>query len=190
MDTKQAKDFLVEQATKQAALEGVTLSEIERRMMYFTESDPATCANPIELNNEFEAQHETAEYEAKIWRLLHHAHERLKSESPEGTRNWNQAIRTLRRGDHYLLVLWDIRPKDERPRGDSLKLLGAGLLVAAALAAGEFLAIKYHIDLGWLRRYWIVLILVLALARPLYRMAVVRFYQWQDRKASESQSPR
>ena len=44
MNTKQAKDFLVEQATKQAALENLPLSDIEKKMMYFTESDPASCA--------------------------------------------------------------------------------------------------------------------------------------------------
>jgi len=161
MNTKEAKDFLTDQAAQQATLDRIPLSDLEKRMMYFTESDPATCPNPIELNNEFEAQHHTAEYEAKIWRLLHYAHDRVKSESPEGTRNWNQAVRILRKGDHYLLVLWDVSPKDERPKGDSLKLLGAGLLVAAALVVGAFLADKYHIDPGWL----IALIFVLVLAR-------------------------
>ena len=73
--------------------------------MYFTESDAASCDNPIELNEEFEAQHETREYEALISRLLHHTYARLKKEDPERTRNWENAIRTLREGDHYLLVM-------------------------------------------------------------------------------------
>src|SRR5580692_2469506 len=110
MDTKQAKDFLVARTTEQAVMDSVPLSDIEKRMMYFTESDPTTCANPIELNEEFEAQYNTAEYETKISRLLHRAHDRLRTENPEGRRNWDQAIRTLRRGDHYLLVLWDVKP--------------------------------------------------------------------------------
>ena len=189
MNTREAKDFLVVQTTEQAGLEGVPLSDVEKRMMYFTESDPETCANPIELNDEFEAQYDTGEYEAKVWRLLHHARDRLKSENSEGIRNWKEAIRTLRRGDHYLLVLWDIRPKGERPKGDSLKLLGAGLLVVAGLVTGELLVLKYHIDVSWLRRYWVALIFVIVLARPLYRLAVIRFYQWQDRKAGRSQLP-
>ena len=45
MNTKQAKDFFVaqaaEQAAEQAAIEGVPLADTEKRMMYFTESDPA-----------------------------------------------------------------------------------------------------------------------------------------------------
>jgi hypothetical protein len=61
MDTKKAKDFLVAQTAEQAAIEGVPLAEIEKRMMYFTESDPASCPDPIALNDEFEAQFETPE---------------------------------------------------------------------------------------------------------------------------------
>lgn len=105
MDTKQAKDFLVQQTAEQAALENVPLSDLEKRMMYFTESDPTSCGNPIELNDEFEGHYDTGEYEVKISRLLHHAYKRLKDEDGEKLRNWDQAIRTLRKGDHYVLIL-------------------------------------------------------------------------------------
>lgn len=107
LNTRQAKDFLVQQAVEQAELEGVPLADVEKRMMYFTESDPSSCDNPIELNEEFEPQYETSEYEIKISRLLHHAYKRLNEENPERMRNWRQAIRTLRQGDHYLLVMVD-----------------------------------------------------------------------------------
>jgi hypothetical protein len=100
MKTKQAKDFLVPEATEQAGREKIPLSDIEKKMMYFTESDASTCEDPVELNDEFEAQYDTPEYEAKLSRLLHHAYDRLKGEDPERVREWNLAIRTLRRGDH------------------------------------------------------------------------------------------
>jgi hypothetical protein len=35
-EVSKGKDFLVEQTTIQAALEGVPLSDLEKRMMYFT----------------------------------------------------------------------------------------------------------------------------------------------------------
>lgn len=108
MDTKQAKDFLVQQTAEQAALDNVPLSNLEKRMMYFTESDPASCENPIELNDEFEAEYGTEEYEAKISRLLHHAYKRLKDENTENLRSWNEAVHILRKGDHYILVLLDV----------------------------------------------------------------------------------
>jgi hypothetical protein len=107
VNTKQAKDFLVDQTVRQAASEGVQLSDVEKRMMYFTESDTDSCENPIQLNNEFETQNETREYETKISKLLHDAHKRLKKENLEQARNWDQAVRTLRKGDHYLLVMLD-----------------------------------------------------------------------------------
>jgi len=38
MHVREAKDFLVQQTAEQAALENVPLSDLEKRMMYFTES--------------------------------------------------------------------------------------------------------------------------------------------------------
>lgn len=107
MNTKQAKDFLVAQAFEEAARDGVPLSDVEKRMLYFTESDATSCENPIELNDEFEAEYQTKEYEAKISRLLYRAHARLKKENIEQLRNWDRAIRILREGDHYILVMVD-----------------------------------------------------------------------------------
>jgi hypothetical protein len=43
---REGKDFLVHQAIEQAALEQVTLCDLERRMMYFSESDPGSCDKP------------------------------------------------------------------------------------------------------------------------------------------------
>jgi hypothetical protein len=108
MNSRQSKDFIVQRAAEQAALEGLTLSDIESGMMYFTESDPSSCENPLELNDEFEAQYDTAEYEAKISGLLQRVHRRLHD--PKEKDSWDEAVSELRKGDHYLLVLLDERP--------------------------------------------------------------------------------
>jgi hypothetical protein len=110
MNSRQAKDFLVLQVTKQAALEGLPFSDIEARMMYFTESDPSSCENPVALNDEFEAQCDTSEYEAKISGLLQRAYARLAD--PTQKELWDEAILELRKGDHYLLVMLNL---DEKP---------------------------------------------------------------------------
>ena len=107
MNTRQAKDFLAQQAADQAALEKVPFSDLEKRMMYFSESDPSSCDNPIDLNADFEKQYDTKEYEPKISRLLHRSYKRLKNEDREKLRYWTEAIDTLRKGDHYVLVLLD-----------------------------------------------------------------------------------
>ena len=103
----EAKDFLVKQAVVQADLDGVPLSDLEKRMMYFTEGPDAT-EDPTVLNDEFEAEYEMATYEAKMSKLLHRAYARLKKENPEGARTWDESFRILRKRDHYILVLWDV----------------------------------------------------------------------------------
>ena len=137
MNTKQAKDFLLQRAAEQAALENVPLSDLEKRMMYFTESDPASCDNPIDLNGEFEEKYDTEEYEIKISRLLHHAYKRLKHEDAAKLSNWNEAIHTLRKGDHYILVLLDVDselgPAQQGPRILVALAWGVGLGVALVI---------------------------------------------------------
>jgi hypothetical protein len=203
MKTKQAKDFIVQQTTEQATLENMSLSDIEKKMMYFTESDATSCDNPVELNDEFEAQCDAAEYEAKISRLLHHSYTRLKVEDPERKRSWDQAIRVLRNGDHYILVLWDVKPPSEQPPSehsvrDSLKLLCLGMLVAAGLVVGAFLAAKYKISwdrfLNYLPapspRLAIVLYIGLALLAVggfnLFKRGLIA---WLERKAEKNKEP-
>src|SRR5437899_12457066 len=80
MRAREAKDLLVAQTAEQAALEGVPLSDLEKRMMYFTESGYVP-EDPIKLNEEFEAECDSDEYEAKISRLLHQAYGRLRKEN-------------------------------------------------------------------------------------------------------------
>jgi hypothetical protein len=104
MQVREAKDFLVAQTAEQSALEGVPLSDLEKRMMYFTESKNAL-EDPATLNEEFEARYDTREFEKKISRLMSHAHKRLRKEDPEKALQWSKAIGALSKGDHYILVL-------------------------------------------------------------------------------------
>lgn len=134
-----AKDFLVEQTAVQAALDGVTLTDLEKRMMYFTEGPDAT-EDPTVLNDEFEAEYEMATYEAKISKLLHRAYARVRKENPETARTWNESIRFLKKGDHYILVLWGVL----RPPYDNLKLLATAFLVVALLLGIIVAAEHYH----------------------------------------------
>jgi hypothetical protein len=143
MNAREAKDFLADQAAQQAALDRIPISDLEKRMMYFTESDPASCADPVRLNDEFEKKYDTAEYEAKMSRLLHRAHKRLKAENPEGKLQWDEAISTLAKGDHYVLVLWGQHsPMDARKDGPGSKVVKYG----GMFVAGCFLLAKLADD--------------------------------------------
>jgi hypothetical protein len=163
MDTRQAKDFLVAQAAEQASIEGLPLADVEKRMMYFTESDPDSCPDPVTLNDEFETQRDSDEYEAKMFKLLNHAYARLRKEDPERARNWQAAVRELQKGDHYLLILLGLAgtsPALERPKHDILKLIGTALLVVAAMLAGSFFGEKLRHDATyWLRPLLIIFVL-------------------------------
>src|SRR5260370_17878982 len=175
LNTKQAKDFLLQQTVEQAALENVPLADVEKRMMYFTESDASSCENPIELTDEFEAQYETKEYETKISRLLHHAYKRLKQENAERVRNWDEAIKILRKGDHYFLVLWDINPPSEHPTRDTFLLIGIGMLIAFVIVPPPILPSNYNINLDCVQKYLPLAVVVLIVFvsggfRSIYRL--------------------
>jgi len=74
--------------------------------------------------------------------------------------HWDEAIRTLSNGDHYLPVLWGTAAPGEGPlRGaftpvrKSFTLFVTGLLIAAAIIVAGFFAAKYHITLDHFRDY-------------------------------------
>jgi hypothetical protein len=192
MGVREAKDFLVAQTAEQAALEGVPLSDLEKRMMYFTESAEAV-EDSVKLHEEFEAHYDSDEYESKIAKLLHHAHARAKKENPEKARLWSDAIRTLNKGDHYLLVLWNLQSAEERPPYDSLKLLAAAILIVSTLLAWEFWVTPRISGIDWLssalRVFWKVVqtsrIVVFYAAVALGLSALLaRFFFWRDHRRS------
>src|SRR5437879_2208773 len=110
-----------------------SLSDLEKRMMYFTETGECR-EDPIALNDAFEAENDTDQYEAKVSKLMHHAYQRIRKENPETARRWKEAMEQLSKGDHYILILAGVNyPRDraqERPPYDSFKLLGTAILVA------------------------------------------------------------
>jgi hypothetical protein len=188
MQVREAKDFFVGQTAEQAALEGVPLSDLEKRMMYFTES-PDAVEDPVKLNEEFEAKYNSEEYESKIGRLLHHAHARVKKEDPEKVHLWRNAIHTLNKGDHYLLVLWNLQSAEERPPYDSLKLLAAAILIALAMFAWQLWVAPRISGIDWLssslRVLWKMLqtariALFCAAAALGFLALLVRFFFWRD----------
>jgi hypothetical protein len=95
-------------------------------MMYFTETGECP-EDPIALNDAFEAEYDTDEYEAKISKLMHHAYQRLRKENDAARKNWDLAIKCLRRGDHYLLVMWNMSSPTEWSVAYFLKILAGSL---------------------------------------------------------------
>src|ERR1700723_3559926 len=105
MRVGEAKDFLVDRIKRQAMLEQVALSDVEIDMLYFTEQGgpPEKIQKAAE---EFDQSYDMAEYERKISHLMKHAYAEIKKQDPTAKVMWDSAIRRLRKGDHYILVMW------------------------------------------------------------------------------------
>lgn len=130
-----AKKFLVSRIVQEANRRHVPLSDLEQGMLYFSESYPSL-PDMAEIADRFESEHDDEEYEKKIRRLAKSAYRRDSKESPEAARLWRQAIKVLKREDHYILVMIHI----PRSAGEVGKLLltavvvvGLGLSTIAAL---------------------------------------------------------
>lgn len=104
--TLDALTFVAEQVVAEARREGVSLSEVEQAMLYFSEVEE-TPPGIIEANAAFERDYDQDEYEAKIVRLLKGAGRHARRESKQTRDRWSNALRTLRQGDHFLLVMID-----------------------------------------------------------------------------------
>jgi hypothetical protein len=109
-------------------------------MMYFTETGEVP-EDPIALNEEFEKEYDTNEYEAKVSKLLSHAYHRLRKENSSSLKEWQAAIETLQEGDHYLLVL----ESHALPRISlgSLSRLTARLALLVLAVYGLWFAFRY-----------------------------------------------
>jgi hypothetical protein len=104
MEATGAKQFLISKVIEEAKVEQVSLSEVEKKMLYFTEVH-LSLPNIYEINAEFERDYDSDEYEAKIAALLKNARDRDRQSSPNREQDWKDALDALRHEDHYILVM-------------------------------------------------------------------------------------
>jgi hypothetical protein len=65
----EAKEFLISKIVTEAQSENVPLSEVERKMLYYTES-AWTLPDMTEVAEEFDSEYDQSKYEKKIARLV------------------------------------------------------------------------------------------------------------------------
>jgi ribosomal protein L11 methylase PrmA len=104
MEPTAAKQFLVSRVIEEAGIEQISLSEVEKKMLHFTEVHPSL-PDIYEVNAEFERDYDSSEYEAKIAALLKNARERDRQSSPSREQDWKGALEALKKEDHYILVM-------------------------------------------------------------------------------------
>lgn len=127
---RDAKEFLVGRIVDEAQREGVSLSEVEQKMLYFSESSWAP-PDVIDTNEQFDREFDQPEYERKIAALIRNARKRVRKENRQEFDDWSDAIDILGKEDHYLLVMIEQAGGVARPRGDRLKLWITALVIVA-----------------------------------------------------------
>ncbi len=88
-----AKEFIASRIAAEAQLQGNPLTDVERKMLYFTETGPMS-AKMAALADEFDRDYDQDAYEARIVELIHALASRL---SKEDRQIWSDAVRTWRR---------------------------------------------------------------------------------------------
>ena len=101
---KDAKDFLAERIAAEAKRAGEPLSEVERKMLYFSETD-WTLPDMRAVSAEFDRDCDEDEYEQKIAGLVRTIESRNHAHNPAEEEAWDDAVVKLNEGDHYLSVL-------------------------------------------------------------------------------------
>jgi hypothetical protein len=132
---------LISRIVAEAQRDNILLSEVERKMLYFTESG-WTLPDMTAVSESFDREYDQNEYEQKIAELIRNAARHDRKESPDQYAAWWAAIRFLRREDHYILVM--IRIAGLRPAGDQLRLFVSGLALASCFLLVVFLSAKYR----------------------------------------------
>lgn len=137
---REAKEYLVGIIVEEAKRNGAPLTEVERKMLYFTETG-WTLPEMKEVSSEFDRDHDQDKYEQKIASLIGGIQARLTDEERMA---WERALEKLSEGDHYLLVLVDAANPVRKGAKHNLKMLIIGLVFLALAALGTWFR-------GWLR---------------------------------------
>ena len=129
-NSREAKEFLISKVLEEGERQGKPLSELERKMLHFTETEP-TLPDMLEVSDRFDQEYDQWEYETKIVKLLKAAYHRDLKKSPSNAREWEEAVIRLKDEDHYILVMTDrALPITRRPIGNWRLLVALTLIFA------------------------------------------------------------
>ena len=100
----EAKRFFAEKIVTQAVTDGTPLSDAERQMLSFSESDPEFVVSPA-LVEKLQAEISDEDYEAKVAGLLERSWRRDVESDSNARDVYREAFTVLSQGDHHLLVM-------------------------------------------------------------------------------------
>jgi hypothetical protein len=99
-----AKRFFVDQVLAQASVEGIRLSEAERHMLSWSESDPDFTPDARQAEAQ-QAEIPEDQYELKIAGLIQRGYARSVASDRPLKQRYRSAYAKLSEGDHYILVM-------------------------------------------------------------------------------------
>ncbi len=124
---REAKEYLGGKIVAQAQQDHVPLSDVERKMLYFSETG-WTLPDMMAVNQAFDETYDQDAYEAKIGQIVQRIHQQPGAELDN---DWDEAVGRLLKEDHYLSVL--IRgagsESTDLSSWDVIKLILAGAVV-------------------------------------------------------------
>ncbi len=135
---RDAKDFLAGKIVEEAQREGAPLTEVERKMLYFTETE-WTLPDMEQVSAEFDRGYDQGEYEQKIGGLATRLQSRFEVQGKQGRETWDRAIEKLSQGDHYMLVLVDALNTTQKGAKHNLKMVAIALVLFALAALSAWL---------------------------------------------------
>ena len=158
---RKAKEYLAGRIVEEARREGTPLTEVERKMLYFTESG-WTLPDMMAVSAEFDLTYDQDEYEQMIGELARKIQARDAAENEQDRAAWDDAVVKLSDGDHYLLILirtagpsvpispWlpVLSGPTPKPPGDTVRLIlaavvGCGLLLLVVILT-HYLGDRFH----------------------------------------------
>ena len=137
---QEAKEFLVDRIVEEAQHEGIPLSEIERKMLYFDQSTEAL-PEMREVRDAFDRDYDPDQYEEKIRSLSRRFCQRARQNRSPDFAAWKAATRRLRGEDDYLSDLLEIVNHFDAPLNLRLMVLA----VSGALVLGIVFVILYAV---------------------------------------------
>lgn len=119
-----ALDYLVNRIVDEAKLQAAPLTEVERKILYFSEADPAL-HDMLKMNAEFDPNWNVEIYQEKIAGLSRRITARDQRQDHAAQAAWDDAVLKLSESDYYLLALMGSQPaatSNLRPHPDILRL--------------------------------------------------------------------
>ncbi len=140
-NSREAKECVISRIVKESLRVGSSLSESERKLLYFSEDPEELDGSP----EDFDDPSDQEAYEKKIVRLIRRADHEARRDGGEEYESWWAAISLLKGLNDYIGVM--IGRAGLRSRGDLLKLVATGTAISGILLVSIFVLVAYNIDL-------------------------------------------